>query len=115
VSAGTTSCFGSIAFFTADFAASVRDGEELASGPDCWSAGFWHPATSPPIEKTDSEIAARRRFIKSSQGWKSLFFKHTLICYEVNLAYTNLKRWFRPDLASLANSAPSELRRFGFD
>jgi len=48
-------------------------------------------------------------------GWKSLFYKHTLICCEVNLAYTNSKRRFRPDLASLANSARSELRRFGFD
>jgi hypothetical protein len=66
VSAGTTSGFGSMAFFTASFAASAMDGEELASGEDDWSAGFWHPTTSPPTEKAHSEIAAKRRFIKSS-------------------------------------------------
>src|SRR6266478_428369 len=87
VSAGTTTGFGSIAFFTAVFAASAMDGEEeLASGPACWSAGFWHPATSMPTDKADTQIVARRRFIKSSTGW-TVFFKHTLIHCEVNLPY----------------------------
>jgi hypothetical protein len=61
-----------MAFFTAVFAASAMDGEALASGPDCWSAGFWHPATSAPKEKAESEIAARWRFIKSSHGLEFL-------------------------------------------
>src|SRR5260370_14117888 len=50
-----------MAFFTA----SATDGEELASGPDCWSAVFWHPATSRTIQKEDSKIEAKRRFIKN--------------------------------------------------
>src|SRR5712692_1737283 len=49
-----------MAFFTA----SATDGEELASGPDCWSAVFWHPATSRPIQKEDSKMEAKRRFIQ---------------------------------------------------
>src|SRR6266480_123483 len=89
VSAGTTSGFGSMAFFTAVLAASAIDGEELASGPACWSAGFWHPATSMPTDKADTQIVARRRFIKSSTGW-TVFFKHTLIHCEVNLPWSAL-------------------------
>src|SRR6266566_1999760 len=50
-----------MAFFTA----SATDGEELASGPDCWSAVFWHPATSRPIQKEYSKMEAKRRFIKN--------------------------------------------------
>jgi hypothetical protein len=42
------------------------DGEELASGLDCWSAAFWHPATTMPTDKADNEIVAKKRFIKSS-------------------------------------------------
>jgi hypothetical protein len=42
------------------------DGEELASGLDCLSAAFWHPATSMPTDKVDNEIVAKKRFIKSS-------------------------------------------------
>jgi len=91
------------------------DGEELASGLDCWSAAFWHPATSMPKDKTDNEIVTKKRFIKSSAGWKSVSFKDTLICCEVNLTCENSKRRFRPDLASLADSVPSKLYRFGFD
>src|SRR5438874_1732056 len=77
-----------MAFFTAVFAASAMDGEELASGPACWSAGFWHPATSMPTDKADNQIVARRRFIKSSTGW-TVFFKHTLIHCEVNLPWSH--------------------------
>src|SRR5438046_2033544 len=78
-----------MAFFTAVFAASVMDGEELASGPACWSAGFWHPTTSMPTDKADAQIVARRRFIKSSTGW-TVVFKHTLIHCEVNLPWSAL-------------------------
>ena len=53
-----------MAFFTAVFAASVTDGVALASGLDCWSAAFWHPASTAPMEKAESESRARRRFIK---------------------------------------------------
>src|SRR6267143_2819871 len=115
VSAGTTRGFGSMAFFTAVFAASAMYGEELASGLDCWSAAFWHPATSMPTDKADNEIVAKQRFIKSSRGWKCVSFKDTLICCEVNLPCANSKRRFRPDLASLADSVPLNLYRFGFD
>jgi hypothetical protein len=62
-------------FFTAFFAASVMDGAALASGLDGWSADFWHPATSAPMEKADSEIAARRRFIKSLHGLENVILQ----------------------------------------
>src|SRR6202171_5338624 len=99
-----------MALCTAVFADSAMDGEELASGLDCWSAAFWRPATSIPTDKADHEIVAKKRFIKSSVS-----FKDTLICCEVNLPCSNSKRRFRPDLASLADSVPLQLYRFGFD
>jgi hypothetical protein len=55
-----------MALCTAVFADSAMDGEELASGLDCLSAAFWHPATSMPTDKVDNEIVAKKRFIKSS-------------------------------------------------
>src|ERR1700682_3349175 len=99
-----------MALCTAVFADSAMDGEELASGLDCWSVACWHPATSMPTDKTDNEIIAKKRFIKSSVS-----FKDTLICCEVNLPCANSKRRFRPDLASLADSVPLGLYLFGFD
>src|SRR6266852_153585 len=110
-----TSGFGSMTFFTAVFAASAMDGEALASGPDCWSAGFWHPATSAPKEKADSEMQQDGDSSNPPTGWNSLFFKHTPTCYEVKLTCANSKRRFRPNLVSITDSVPLELYRFGFD
>src|SRR5579864_5153891 len=72
VSAGTTKGFGSRALFTALFADSAAEGEELAvaSGPPgaCWSADFWpwQPAIIRPRKREHETIEVQRRIIKKS-------------------------------------------------
>src|SRR5229473_2642397 len=106
-----------MAFFTASFAASAIDGAALASGLDCWSAGFWHPATSAPTEKTDSEIAARRRFIRS------LHRLEILVLYSLKIRSSIMKSishaqfqndgfvpiWYRSQMQREANCTVSDL------
>src|SRR5690349_2843028 len=77
VSAGTTRGFGSSAFFTAFFADSAADGEELAvaSGlPACWSADFWpwQPAIRNPSMREHTTIEPQRRIIKNPPIWAGL-------------------------------------------
>src|SRR5690349_17413208 len=84
VSAGTTKGFGSRTFFTAFFADSAADGDELAvaSGPPaCWLADFWpwQPAKNKPRNKKHTTRKPQRRIIKNPPilGWIPSEFKHT--------------------------------------
>src|SRR5438105_13480964 len=79
VSAGTTRGFGSSALFTAVFADSAAEGEELAvaSGPPaCWSAVFWpwQPARNKPKNREHTAIEPQRRIIRNppNLGWITL-------------------------------------------
>src|SRR5215472_7734879 len=83
VSAGTTSGFGSSAFFTAFLAESATDGDELAVASDppwAWFADFcpWQPAINKPRSREHTTIEPQRRFIKNPPilGWITLF-QHT--------------------------------------
>src|SRR5690242_2705481 len=76
VSAGTTKGFGSRTFFTAFFADSAADGDELAVafGPlACWFADFWpwQPAMNKPRNRKHTTRKPQRRIIKNPPilGW----------------------------------------------